>query len=58
MNKTKKPRGQPKKDNPASDLVKFRCTPNEKISWKAKAEEAGHSSLSAWLKKLANEAEL
>ena len=58
MKETKKPRGAPKKENPASDLVKFRCTPDEKKSWKAKAEKAGHPSLASWLKKLGNEAEL
>lgn len=58
MNETKKPRGAPKKENPATDLVKFRCTPDEKTNWKAKAKKAGHSSLASWIKTISNEAKL
>ena len=50
----KKPHGNTKQ-NPAGQLVNFRCTASEKATWNAKAKAAGYSSLSAWLKGLANQ---
>lgn len=57
MTNTKRPRGAPKKDNPASEQVLIRSTPDEKSAWR-KAATAKGLSLSTWLKDLANEAAL
>lgn len=56
MNKTtKKPRGAPKKDNPATARFEVRCTPEQKKKWEAAAKEKDPNlSLSAWLKILAD----
>ena len=53
MNQTKKPRGAPKKDNPATARFEVRCTPAEKERWEEAAAKAD-LKLSAWLKQLAN----
>ena len=49
-------RGAPKKQNPSTEFLRIRCTEDDKSMWNEKAKKAGHSSLSAWIKKLANEA--
>lgn len=48
----KKRRGAPPKENPASDRIEIRVTPDQRRSWLAAAKRAG-LSLSAWLKALA-----
>lgn len=53
MKKTPKPRGAPKKDNPASSRFEGRCTPEEKIKWQAAAKKSD-MKLGEWLKYLAN----
>ena len=50
----KKPRGAPKKTEIASARIEFRCLDAEKARWESKAAKAGYSSLSAWLKYLAD----
>lgn len=50
---TGRPRGRPPIDNPATDRVGFRCTPDEKESYRKKAGDLG---ISAWLKELAEKA--
>lgn len=54
MNKTKRPRGAPKKDQPADARFELRCTQDEKLKWEAAAEREG-VKLAAWIKALANE---
>lgn len=49
----KRPRGQPKKANPASDYVHMRVTKDRKARWRA---AAGDQGISAWLTKLADDA--
>jgi hypothetical protein len=49
----KRPRGQPKKANPASEYVHMRVTKDRKARWRAAAGEQG---ITAWLTKLADEA--
>lgn len=56
MTNTKRQRGAPKKSKTADARVEIRCTPDEKKRWEEKADKAGMKT-SAWLKKLANEAE-
>ena len=51
MDKPKRPRGRPPLKNPATALVRFRCTPQEKREYRRKAKPKG---LSAWLKGLAD----
>ena len=53
MKQTKKPRGAPKKDNPAAARIELRCTDDEKERWEQAANESD-LKLSAWLKQLAN----
>jgi hypothetical protein len=53
MDKPKRPRGRPPIKNPATARVGFRCTPQEKKGYKAKAKPLG---VSAWLKGLAEKA--
>ena len=53
MKQTKKPRGAPKKDNPATARIELRCTDDEKLKWGSLAEADG-MPLAAWLKQLAN----
>lgn len=55
MTNMKRPRGAPKKDQPADARFELRCTPDEKKQWEAVAAGEG-LKLAAWLKKLANEA--
>ena len=49
----KRPRGQPRKPDPASVRINVRVTPGEREAYKAKARKAKAPSLSAWLKGLA-----
>ena len=51
MDKPKRPRGRPPIKNPSTARVGFRCTPQEKKGYKAKAKPLG---VSAWLRKLAD----
>ena len=49
----KRPRGQPKKANPASDYIHIRVTPDRKDRYR---KAAGDKGISAWLTKLADDA--
>ena len=49
----KRPRGQPRKPDPASVRINVRVTPGEREAYKVKAKQARAPSLSAWLKGLA-----
>lgn len=49
----KRPRGQPKKVNPASDYIHIRVTPDRKARYR---KAAGDLGLSAWLLELADKA--
>lgn len=51
----KRPRGAPKKADPATEVARFRCTPEEKAGYFRKAKKAG-KKLSPWLKGLADDA--
>jgi hypothetical protein len=51
MDQPKKPRGRPPIKNPATERVGFRCTPQEKKGYKAKA---GKKGVSRWLRELAD----
>ena len=51
MDQPKKRRGRPPIKNPATAVVRFRCTPQEKAGYRRKAKPLG---LSAWLKGLAD----
>jgi hypothetical protein len=51
MEPPKKPRGRPRLKNPATARVGFRCTPQEKKGYKAKA---GKKGVSKWLRGLAD----
>jgi hypothetical protein len=53
MEPAKKARGRPPLKNPATARVGFRCTPQEKRGYKAKAKPKG---VSAWLRDLADKA--
>jgi predicted HicB family RNase H-like nuclease len=53
-NKSKRRRGAPQKENPASARFEVRCLPEQKQQWSAAAQKAGFSSLAAWLKHLAD----
>ena len=53
MENTKRPRGAPKKENPATERFHGRCMPEEKKRWGNAAQKSG-LSVSAWLKNLAN----
>ena len=51
----KRPRGAPAKDDPATEIARFRCTTEEKAGYFKKAKKAG-KKLSPWLKGLADDA--
>lgn len=53
MDKPKRPRGRPPIQDPATARVEFRCTPQEKKTYRRKAKPKG---LSEWLKGLADKA--
>jgi hypothetical protein len=56
MDKPKR-RGRPPIKNPSTARVEFRCTPQEKRGYRAKARRDGFSgNVSAWLKKRADDA--
>jgi hypothetical protein len=49
----KRPKGRPPVKDPATEVVRFRCTPAEKAAYAGTARKEG-VSLSAWLKALAD----
>jgi len=53
MTTTKKPRGRPKTDKPASTRFEIRCTPEQKNKWELAAKKQ-NLTLAAWLKELAD----
>ena len=57
MTTNKRPRGAPKKDNPATLRVEIRVTPDEKAAWQA-AAAACDKTISTWVRDLANAAAL
>jgi len=53
MSEKTKRRGAPSKENPASERVFVRCTPEQREKWRREAEKVG-LTLSAWIKRLAD----